>query len=393
MRYCPLIVTLVALAGIVLATPAPSVYAQTAGPCGQGGTVNHRIHVSGHEHTIRLETRGCVIEMRLRGEATYSPDFRGITSLSPGGSFRLEEDMGRSRRTLDLADDGRGGVVVDYRVGREPQHFDAEAEAWLADRLLILYRRSGLAAEARAEWLYRTGGVAGLLGEVEQVQSSSARAALLTHAMTRAELGDAELAHLLRSALPSSSSARGRILQSVTERGPLRGDVAVAYLDAVARTSSSTSQRQALEHALRDGDAPTPFVVAALHTAGRISSTSARTGVLGLVAAEYTFDDPLLFAYLDTAAGISSSSGQRDVLIAVLSRQELSAAQLARTLRAVGRISSSSAQADVLVHVARNVRLDEATRSVFVDVASSIPSSSHRARVFEALERGRAAGR
>jgi hypothetical protein len=379
-----------------LAAPPALLFALVAGPadaqalprCDFDRHVNHLIHASRGEQTITLGRGGCRIEARIRGEATYTPDFRGIAALSAGGSFRLEEEDGSARRRLELSDDGRGGIDADYRVGRDTRPFDADAQAWLADRLLLLYRRSGLAAEARAEWLYRTGGINALLGELEHVESSSAHSALMTHALRHPELSDAAVARLLRSGLPSSSSARVRILLAVADRGPLAGEVGEAYLEAVGATSSSSSQRQALERALRDGQAPRPFLVGALRTTGRISSSSTRSALLALMAAEYRFDDAVLGAYLDAVAGTSSSSGKRDALTAVLTRQELDTAQLARVLRAVGRISSSSAQGDILVQVAASRPLAGDARVAYVDVASSISSSSQRARVLEALERG-----
>jgi hypothetical protein len=372
---------------LLLALVAGPADAQALPGCDFDRHVKHLIHTSRGEQTITLGRGGCRIEARLRGEATYTPDFRGIAALSPGGSFRLEEEGGAGRR-LELSDDGRGGVEIDYRVGRATRPFDAEAQTWLADRLLLLYRRSGLAAEARAEWLYRTGGINALLGELDHVESSSTHSALMTHALRHPELSDAAVARLLRSGLPSSSSARVRILLAVADRGPLAGEVGEAYLEAVGATTSSSSQRQALERALRDGQAPRLFVVGALHITGRISSSSTRTALLALVAAEYRFDDALLGAYLDTVAGTSSSSGKRDALTAVLTRQELDTAQLARVFRAVGHISSPTAQGDILVQAAASRPLAGDARAAFVDVASSISSSSQRARVFEALERG-----
>jgi hypothetical protein len=377
-----------ALAALLLALAAGPAPAQGLPPCDLGSHVNHLIHTSRGEQTITIGSRSCRIEARLRGEVTYTADFRGIAALSPGGSFSLEEEGGSARRRLALSDDGRGGVEVDYRVGRDARPFDGEARAWLADRLLLLYRRSGLAAEARAEWLYRTGGIDALLGELEHVESSSAHGALVSHALMHPELRDDAVARLLRSGMPSSASARARVLFAVVDRGPLAGEVGEAYLEAVGATASSSSQRQALERALRDGQAPRPFVVGALRTIDRIPSSSTRSALLGLVAAEYQFDDDLLAAYLDTVAGTSSSSAKRDALTAVLTRQELDTAQLARALRAVGRISSSSGQGDVLVQVAGSRPLAGDARAAYVDVASSISSSSQRARVFEALERG-----
>jgi hypothetical protein len=345
----------------------------------------HTVHVSRGDRTIHLENRHCRLEARLRGEPTYTTDFRGIASLAPGGRFMLDERAGRSHRRLELVPDGQGGVSANYQINGERRDLDAAEEIWLADRLMLLYRRSGLAAAERADRIYRTGGMRALLAEAEHMHSSSGRAAFLIQALRQPELTDHDVARLLASSLPSSSSARTAILREVADRGPLRGETARAYLDAVAATTSSSRQRELLQHALRGGRAPTEFAIAALRTGSRISSSSARGELLRSVASDYRFDDALLAAYLDAASSISSSSWQREVLTAALG-QEPTDAQRASILRAAGNISSSNARAEVLLQ-ALDRPLGEEARSAYVDVAATISSSSHRARVLEALHR------
>jgi hypothetical protein len=352
-------------------------------------TTTHIVNHSRGERTILLDNRRCRLDVTLRGEVTYTPDFRGIAGLSRGGSFTLEESGEGAARRLELAEDGRGGVTASYRVGRDARPFDAAAQEWLAERLLLLYRRTGLAAEERAEWLLRTRGVDALVAEAGLIRSSSGSAEYLKRAMTAPGLGDAALVRLLRSSLPSSSSARRDVLMTVADRRPLTGQVGEAFFDAVAAMSSSSSQRELLQHVLRGGAAPAPMVTAALRTAGRISSSSGRGEVLRTVAGSYSLrDDTLLAAYLDVVRGLSSSSWQRESLAAALAQQDLSSAQIARVLRATRGISSSSARGDLLVQLAQSRRLEGEARAAYVEAATAISSSSQRARVLTALERG-----
>jgi hypothetical protein len=337
--------------------------------------------------TILLEDRGCRIEARLRGEATFTADFRGIARFSPGGVFMLEEEAGGARRRLELSDDGRGGVSADYRVGRGSRAFDADAQAWFADRLLLLYRRGGLAAEERAAWLHRSAGLPALLAEAEQVRSSSARATYQVHALQQPEADDALVARVLRGSLPSSATARTRVLRAVSERGALTGVVADAYFDAVAAMSSSSRQAELLEEAIRGGRASPALLHRAVQTAGGIGSTSRRASVLGSVAEHYTFDDRLLDAYLDAVSSMASSSGRRSALRALLDSQELPDAQLARVLHAVGRITSTSARGALLASIAEERALGPRSRVAFLEVASAIPSASQRTRALDALAR------
>jgi hypothetical protein len=352
-------------------------------------TTTHIVNHSRGERTILLDNRRCRLDVTLRGEVTYTPDFRGIAGLSRGGSFTLEESGEGAARRLELAEDGRGGVTASYRVGRDARPFDAAAQDWLAERLLLLYRRTGLAAEERAEWLLRTRGVDALVAEAGLIRSSSGSAEYLKRAMTAPGLGDAALVRLLRSSLPSSSSARRNVLMTLADSRPLAGRVGEAFMEAVAGTTSSSSQRELLQHVLRGGRAPVPVAAAALRTAGRMTSSSAQGEVLRSLAADYPLrDDALLAAYLDVVRGMSSSSWQRETLAAALAQRDLSAAQLARMLRTAGAISSTSARGDVLVQVAQSRRLEGEARAAYVEVATAIASSSQRARTLEALERG-----
>jgi hypothetical protein len=115
--------------------------------------VNTDTHITNNSRevrTIRLENSRCRLDVTQRGDARYTPDFRGVAALSPAGRFILEERGEGPARRLELTVDGRGGVHAAYRVGGNTQGFHAAGEAWLPERRLLLYRRSGLAAAERA---------------------------------------------------------------------------------------------------------------------------------------------------------------------------------------------------------------------------------------------------
>jgi hypothetical protein len=382
-----------ALIGLaLLALPLAPADAQSARDACADLLDNVNIHIvndSKGVRTIRLDNRRCRVDVTVQGEVSYTADFRAIAGFSPGGSFTLEEDGEGPARRLELADDGRGGVTASFRVGRDNRPFDAAAQAWLAERLLLLYRRTGLAAAERSEWVLRTRGIDALIEEAGLIRSSSGSAEYLQRAFDAPGIDDARIIRVLRSSLPSSSSARRNVLMALAGSRPLTGRVGEAFMEAVAETSSSSSQRELLQHVLRGGRAPVPVAAAALRTAGRMTSSSAQGEVLRAVAADYRLgDDALLSAYLDVVRGMTASSWQRETLAAALAQQELNSSQLARILRATGAISSSSARGDVLVQAARSRRLEGEARAAYVEVARAISSTSQRARALEALERG-----
>jgi hypothetical protein len=339
--------------------------------------------VSGGSRTVRLENALCRLELRTRGDIAYSPDFRGIATVSPGGSFTLEEREGGVHRRLTLT--WRSGAPESsYQVGGRTQAFDAIAQAWLADRLLLLYRSNGLAAPERAAWLLRTQGLDAVLAEAERVGSSSGRAAYLAAAFAHPAIDGQRIARVLREALPAASTAQGNLLTQVAARRPIEPELAAALLDATRSLSSSTRQREVLLAAAAP-DAPRTLVGGALDAAASITSASSRDAVLAHVAQHHTFDDDLLAAYLAAAEGMASSTALRSALEAAVRKPELTQAQLARVLRASTAITSTAARADFLVATAQRELAGDAL-AAYLQAARSIPGSSQRSRALDALQ-------
>jgi hypothetical protein len=360
-----------------------------ADPCAElSSHVNTHIRATNRDDlTIRLASRNCELDVRIRGTVEYTGDFRGIASVSIGGEFVLEETSNRVTRSVRFENDGRGGLETRYRVGRESRPFDGEAREWLAERLLVLYRQAGLAADQRAPWVLARGGLDGLITEASRVQSSRARRSYLGLALEQPHMDARRAAQVLGSALPSSSSGKVDLLLIVAERYPMQGSLGDAYLAAAGTISSSSGRRRVLAAALDGGGASQEFVRKVVESAGGISSSSQRSELLVQIARDYRFDDELLAAYLTAASGISSSSSRTEVLRALLSSQRLQTPRLARVLRAAGDISSSSSRADVLVSAAAHHRIEGVARDAYMDAALAIGSRSHRDRAILALER------
>jgi hypothetical protein len=338
---------------------------------------------SGGSLTLKLENALCRLELRTRGDIAYSPDFRGIATVSPGGSFTLEEREGGVHRRLTLTERS-GAPKSSYQVGGRAQAFDATAQAWLADRLLLLYRSNGLAGTERAAWMLRTQGLDAVLAGAERVESSAGRSAYLAAAFAHPSIDGQRITRVLREGLPASSSAQGNLLTQAAARRPIEPELAAALFDATRSLSSSTRQREVLLAAAAPG-APHTLVVGALNAATSITSTSGRAAVLAHVAEHHTFDDAVLAAYLAAAEDMTSSSSLRTALEAAVRRPELTQAQLARVLRASTAITSAAGRADFLVATAQRELAGDAL-AAYLQAARAIPSSSQQTRALDALQ-------
>lgn len=135
-----------------------------ADPCAElSSHVNTHVRVTQrNELTIRLASHNCELGVRIRGSVAYTDDFRGIASVSADGEFVLEEAVNGVTRSLRIESGGRGGLETRYRVAGATRPFDGEAREWLAERLFLLYRQAGLAADQRASWgFWRAAGSTG----------------------------------------------------------------------------------------------------------------------------------------------------------------------------------------------------------------------------------------
>ena len=191
------------------------------------------------------------LEVTLRGDVEFTDDDRGIRRLSPGGWLEIEERKGFHRRSLRVEADGAGELEYRYREAGKTVPFDADAQAWLAERLPQVIRESGIGAEHRVERILAQAGVAGVLDESDLIESSGARTRYAIELLGQARPKPHELRRLaeLASAIPSSGD-KARFLIHAAERYLAEPDVFDAYIDAVDSIPSSGDHARVLRTVL-----------------------------------------------------------------------------------------------------------------------------------------------
>jgi hypothetical protein len=115
---------------------------------------------------IGFSRPGCSAEIHVQGRVTVTNDFSGIQSIAPGARLFIAEERDGIRRQLEVLPASNGLPLFDWRVGRTRPPFDAESQRWLARELLVLFRTGGYAARERADWIFASGGVDGILREI-----------------------------------------------------------------------------------------------------------------------------------------------------------------------------------------------------------------------------------
>jgi beta-lactamase regulating signal transducer with metallopeptidase domain len=343
-------------------------------------------NINDDQMTIKIVRDECTLTVDSDGKITFTDDDRDVAGISRGGYFEIEERVGRERRRVEIAPAGNG-LERRWLVNGDEQAFNDEARTWLADVILVLMRRSGLNAEARAIRILDQQGVDGLLREIDQLMSDYVASQYYQVLFDRAEVAPAQQARLLTDASHriKSDYELGRVLKSLATRGPLERSVQLAYVKASDSLESDYEHRQALDALIKSGDLDTEAMDAMLRSAQRLDSDYERAQLLTTTAARYPAGRPLPASYVAAVADMESDYERRRVLSPLLARDELSSADRARVLEVLTRMSSDYERAEVLLGVVEDGAIDNVTRAPFFRAVDRMSSDHERQRVLSAV--------
>jgi len=344
--------------------------------------------------TIQVTRDDCTLSVRAQGEITFAATDRDLERLARGGYFEIEERMGSSRRRVEVRETD-GSLRRRWYVDGTEQTYGDEARAWLGDVIMVLFRRTGLNAEARATRILKQGGPDALIAEIAEMQSDWAASRYYVVLFEGAQLTAQQQATLVEDAgrRITSDHALGQVLGALADRGPLAPPVQRAYITAAARIESDHEQGQALAALARKSDLGVEALDGMLTSAGRIGSSYERATLLLAIADRYPADRPLPASYLSAVTGMESDHERGRVLGRLLERDRLSAADRARVLDAVAQIDSDHQQAELLLALTQSGPIDPTIRAPFFRAVGGIGSSFDRQRVLIAAAGGSEPGR
>jgi len=347
---------------------------------------------------IQLSRGDCTLTVRAEGEMggyasaptgkgmTFSDDDRDIVRLPEHGYFEIEERSGRSRRRVEVTE-ADGKLERRWFVDGGEQPYGDVARAWFGDALVVLARRAGINAEARAVRIFQSQGADGLIAEIAELQSDYVASKYYRVLFDRAQLSSAQLARLLDDAAGriNSDYELGRVLSTLAAHGPLDQDVQRAYVRAANSIDSDYEHGRALGALVQSSDLDVDAMDAIFASASRINSDYERSRLMLAVAERYPSGKPLPASYLTAVGGMKSDHERGRVLTALLNRDRLSSDDRGRVLAVVEKIQSDHTRGEVLLGVIERGRLDEATRAPFFRAVGTIESSFERQRVLTAV--------
>jgi beta-lactamase regulating signal transducer with metallopeptidase domain len=351
----------------------------------RSGSSSSSTSINDERMMIQISRDDCTITVRAEGDLVFSDDDRDLSRVSNGGFFEIEERTGRARRRVEIAEEG-GQLQRRWFVDGREQSYGDDARAWLGDALLVLARRAGINAEARAIRILTTQGEDGLIAEIALLQSDHVAGQYYRVLFERGKLSSAQVSRLLADAggRIESDHELGRVLATVAARGPMDASVQRAYVHATDGLDSDHEHGQALQGLVTAGTLDAATLDAMLISAGRIESDHTRAGLLVTVAQRYPADRTLPASYLTAVDDMRSDYERGRVLTQLLERDDVSAAERARVLGVVSRIDSDHTRSEVLIGIAAEGPLDAVTRDAFFAAVRGMGSDHSRQQVLQA---------
>jgi hypothetical protein len=203
--------------------------------------------------------------------------------------------------------------------GRTDQTGGARGHSWLADRVLLLYDRAGLAeGEHATALLARPGGLEALIACAHEAGDA-------THAryyiVAIEDADSARIVRLFRSGLPEANAHRASVLLAVgawLRRQPAAPAEVFAAQLAAARGLDGGARRRVLADLLAVPALNGAQLAAAIRaTEGSVNRSSARADLLITAAEGRTLDAVARAAYLQAAASIPARGHRERALRAV----------------------------------------------------------------------------
>jgi hypothetical protein len=363
------------------------------------------------------------LEAKAKGDIDLAPDGSGVASLSSGGYLDATLDKSGIARRVRYAREG-GAIERRFWVGNQSRAWSAEADAFVAELMPIIFRETGLNAKERVDWFLKQRGQDALFTEIGLIDSDSIQAAYVgrwlgtttlaapmfervvalagdqidSDSHLQATLDKAyntqhpkgrQLVQLLKAAESIDSDSHAfAVLSEVATDAMSAEDTANAYFD-LARTIDSDSHMQAAFSKIVGSPAISDARVGdIIRLAGEdIDSDSHVHAVLHDAARRVGASDALARDYLAAARSIDSDSHNMDALQFLAREARLSPASWRALLEDASDIDSDSHKSALLVMIAPRVAASDDLSRAYISAARTIGSDSHAMQALQALSR------
>ncbi len=331
--------------------------------------------------------------VEVRGKAEFNEEYTDVKDVSEDGVVRIEETRNGQSRRYEVRREA-GQLTRAYYLNGAKQPLDAAAQTWIAQLVLNAVRQGGIDADRRVQTILSRNGVAGVLHEIDQIESDYAKRRYFEALLRHGNLSETALKDTLAQAARQIKSdyEQAQLLIGVAPVLANKGGAMPVFFQAVATIESDYEHSRVLKTLLNRVDTSRELLVQVAASTKGISSDYEKAGVLKAVASVYLDDAALRDVFFQTVGTIGSDYEHRRVLSALVKTKNLSEAALTQMLDSAAGLSSDYEKATFLLEVSNAYTGDPRLRNAFLKAVETIKSDYERGRVLSALLKNKQIG-
>ena len=323
------------------------------------------------------------LSIELDGDIEFNEDETDIAWMSDDAYFELEEKRDGKKRRIEIEPGEDGKPEHRYFEGRKEIPYDVEAAAWLAKVLQKTVRQMSFAADVRVRRTYEKEGFAGVLQEIEDIESDYSRSRYYEEAMALEQLNAVNRSRLLEHAaeqLESDHNKAQLLLQSLDMHG-LQQEIQPGYLDLAASIDSDYEKGRTLRAAVESGRLESQAIITLLEVAQEIDSDHELAQLLSGIQPEQLTDSELRQAYFMALDNLDSDFERGRALQSVLKQENLDQQTAMMALEAVSDMDSDFETTKILLQIAPHYSENDQMREHFFTAVNEMDSDYQRGQV------------
>jgi hypothetical protein len=242
---------------------------------------------------------GYKIEVKVEGKVEFNDDYSDVASIPSDGALRVHDSRGSDTIRLAVTRGANGELLRDYTVNGARRDYDARAQTWLRDVLLLAARQGGLDARERVRRILARHGTRGVVEEIAHIEGDYARRIYFDEFLKVNSLGDQDLGDAMHNAgrTITSDYERAQLLLHVGTVFLAKRELLPAYFDTLNMIGSDYEHRRVLSGALKLTILSRDALAAMADSAARIHSDYEKATFLLEGMSRYQSDAKLLDSF------------------------------------------------------------------------------------------------
>ena len=323
--------------------------------------------------------------VEYRGKIEITDDDKDIKSMSDDGYLEISKTVFGSKRSIVIEAQGSGKIKKEYYEGRTEVAWEPGGKAWLAEVLPEVVRTTTLCAESRVARFFRQGGTAGVLSEIDKIESDYVRTGY-ANILMKQQVQAKDYATIINKLAEKTDSDHymTEFLKNHTDKFLQNKEATTALFSATRKMDSDHYKTVVIKEALKGQTASLENIKIILQAASQMESDHYITEVLGSLLNQNNLTDGIISEIINTTQSIESDHYKTVILTSALDKPGLSATSYARVVESIKTIESDHYITQVLGNLLENKLTDDVLNTLLT-ILPSIESDHYKTEVFTSL--------